>query len=68
VESVEHIAEPAEEVTLIVGVGFTVTVTLVVSLQPAADIPTTVNVVVPPGLAFTALHVAQFNPVEGDHV
>jgi hypothetical protein len=55
---------PLAGVTVIVGVGFTVTVMLAVVLHPLL-VPVTVYVVVPPGLAFGFGQLVQFSPVPG---
>ena len=57
----------AAGVTLIAGLGFTVTVTVVVLLHPAALVPITVYVVVAAGLAVTVAPVVADKPVEGLH-
>ena len=53
---------------VITGVGFTVTVTVVVPTQPAALVPVIVYVVVEGGFAETLAPVVADKPVEGDHV
>jgi hypothetical protein len=60
--------EGAEGVLVTVGRGFTVTVTVVVLVQPAALTPVTVYVVVAVGEAVTAAPVVALNPVAGDQV
>jgi hypothetical protein len=55
----------AEGLTVIVGNGFTVTVTVAVLVQPAALVPVTVYVVVTVGDAVGFGHVVQLKPVEG---
>jgi hypothetical protein len=51
-----------------VGIGLTVTVTVVVPTQPAALVPVTVYVVVAAGFAVTLVPVVADKPVAGDHV
>lgn len=53
---------------VITGVGFTVTVAVVVPTQPAALVPVMVYVVVAVGLAVTPAPVVALSPVAGDHV
>jgi len=53
---------------VIVGTGFTVTVTVVEPMQPEAVVPFTVYVVVAAGFAVTLVPVVALNPVAGDHV
>jgi len=55
------------EFTVIVGFGFTVTVDVVVPVQPAAEVPVIVYVVVAAGLAVTLAPVVALKPVEGLH-
>jgi hypothetical protein len=50
------------------GNGFTVTVAVVVLLQPAALVPVMVYVVVEPGFAVTLAPVVADKPVAGDQV
>ena len=57
---------PADAV--IVGVGFTVIMTLTVSTQPNAFFPTTEYVVVVTGFALTLAPVVTFKPVPGIQV
>jgi hypothetical protein len=62
--------EPAQMVIGVaatVGKGLTVTVTVVVFVQPEADVPETVYVVVEAGLAVTEAPVVALNPVDGAH-
>ena len=54
-------------VTLTVGVGLTVRVTVLLSLQPSPSVPTTVYVVVEPGLAVGLKQLVQLNPPDGLH-
>jgi hypothetical protein len=54
------------EPPLITGVVLTVTVTVAVLVQPAADVPVTVYVVVDAGFALTVAPVVADKPVEGD--
>jgi hypothetical protein len=54
--------------TLITGLGFTVTTTVIVLVQPAADVPVTVYVVVVAGLAVTDVPVVPLSPVPGSQV
>ena len=54
-------------VTVNVGVGVTEIVTILLSLQPEPELPTTVYVVVDPGLAVTLEPVVELNPVVGLH-
>lgn len=65
------VAEPplqiVGELTLIVGVGLTVTVEVAVPEQPPV-VPVTVYVVVVAGLAVTELPVVAERPPAGDHV
>ena len=49
------------------GNGFTVTVTVVVFVQPATDVPVMVYVVVTVGQALTTAPVVALNPVAGAH-
>jgi hypothetical protein len=53
--------------TVTEGVALTVTVTLDVSLQPAALVPVTVYFVVAVGVAVGDAHVVQDSPVDGVH-
>jgi hypothetical protein len=48
------------------GLGMTVTITVSLDTQPAADIPTTTYWVVTDGVAIGLAKVAEFNPAEGD--
>jgi hypothetical protein len=57
-----------EGVMLTVGSGFTVMVTVVKFVQPAAVVPVTVYVVVAPGVAVTVAPVVWLSPVAGDQV
>jgi hypothetical protein len=57
----------AGETTGTGGVGFTDTVTVAVLLQPAAEVPTTVYVVVDAGFAVTVDPVVALSPLAGDH-
>jgi len=52
-------------IILTVGKGFTVTVTFVESAQPDPSVPTTVYVVVEPGVAVTFESVVALKPVAG---
>ena len=56
------------EGTEITGAGFTVTVTVVVPVQPLAAVPVIVYVVVEVGFADTLEPVVEDKPVAGDHV
>jgi hypothetical protein len=62
----EHI-EGADGLISTIGLAFTVTVTVVVPVQPARDVPVTVYVVVVVGLAVTTAPVVPDNPVAGAH-
>jgi hypothetical protein len=53
--------------TAITGKGFTVTVTVAVSVQPVIFPPTTLYVVVTVGLAVTVPPNVVLRPVAGDH-
>ena len=69
--AVSVVLEPLQMVaagTLMVGNGLTVTVTVVVPTQPAAEVPVTVYVVVVVGFAVTLAPVVALNPVAGDQV
>ena len=57
----------ADGVTVIVGLGFTVTVTVAVFVHPLTAVPVTVYVVVTVGDAVTVAHVVQLRPVAGVH-
>ncbi len=56
-----------EGLTVMVGIGFTVTVTVFCAVQPDPSVPTTVYVVVVVGDAVTVAPVVPLNPVAGDH-
>jgi hypothetical protein len=65
VDAPEHIVGGADVVT--VGLGFTVTITVVFPVQPLV-VPVTVYVLVTVGLAVTDVPVVALNPVPGAHV
>ena len=54
-------------IEIAVGVGFTVTATVFVAVQPNSLAPVTVYVLVDVGLAVTVSPVAADKPVAGDH-
>ena len=54
--------------TVTVGIGFTVTLTVCVAIQPAAEVPVTVYVCEAPGLAVTLGPVVPLRPVLGAQV
>lgn len=58
----------ADGLTVMVGKGFTVTVTVFVFTHPFASVPVTVYVVVEVGFAVTVAPVVEDKPVEGLHV
>jgi len=62
----EHIDD--DGVTVTVGNGLTVIVTVAVLVHPLPLVPVTVYVVVEPGLAVTVAVLVALNPVEGLHV
>lgn len=55
------------EIMEMVGIGMTLSVTVVKFLQPSAEVPVTVYTVVVPGLALTVLPVVALSPVAGSH-
>lgn len=61
-----HVVDVA--LTVVVGKGLTVTVTVVVFEQPLALVPVTTYVDVTVGFAVTVDPEVVFNPVDGDHV
>ena len=55
------------ELTVVTGIGLTVTITVAELVQPAAEVPVTVYVVVAAGFAVTEVPVVALKPVAGAH-